>query len=153
MASENPLQEGEEEYPPMKLTEEMQYFIYESARWGKILSVFGLVFSVFMFLLALSIGPMFDVLVKANPAMSQMPGGAKGLGILYAVFSLVIFIPSLLLFQYSAKAKDGISYNSEQQVTEAMGKLLSYFKFWGITVLVVVAIYAIGLFESVFSGK
>ena len=143
---------AEPEYPPMILTDEMQYFIFETAKWTRLLSVFGFVLSLLIGMISFTISSVFPALVKASPAMGGIPGGAEAISVFYFTIAVVFFTFSLYLFQFSKGAREGISYNSEEQLTHAFTRLRSFFKLWGILGIIFVALYVFSLL-SVLLGR
>jgi hypothetical protein len=133
--------ETNEEYPPMQLTEEMQYYVFEAAKWAKMIGIAGFVFAGILALMAFSVPAMFSMLVKMNPSMGNVPGGAHAIAVFYFILAVVCLAFSIQVFQFSRNAKEGVSYNSEPHITAALSRLRSFFRLWGILVLVCVGGY------------
>jgi hypothetical protein len=133
--------ETNEEYPPMQFTEEMQYYVFEAAKWAKMIGIVGFVFTGILTLMAFSVSAMFSTLVKMNPTMGNVPGGAQAITIFYFILAAICLAFSIQVFQFSKNAKEGISYNSEPHITTAFARVRSFFRLWGILVLVCVGLY------------
>lgn len=125
------------------VTEDIRSYIYETAKWAKFLSIVGLVIAGWLVILAFSASAF-------ETALSQTPGGeqlaAMGSTVLMVVFllsALVYFYPSLMLFKYAMAAKHAVLYADQESLTVAMSKMKSFFKFWGILTIVILAFYAL----------
>ncbi|MXV16402.1 DUF5362 family protein [Hufsiella ginkgonis] len=152
MDENNGQEEAETEYPPVKFTEEMQYYVYEAAKWARVLAIFGFLVSVIMILSSLASGQAFEVMSKSNPALSQVISGPQVLGFFYLLMAFMCLIPSVHLFLFAKNAKEGINFSTEEQLNTAFSKLKSYFKFCGILVIVIVALNILSAFLSAFGG-
>jgi hypothetical protein len=122
---ENQIQEETETFPPMQFNEEIRYFVYVAAKWGKILAIIGFVFAI---------GGIFTASYLSVRRPHAGPAGMpQGIFILMALFHLV---PIVLLYKFSNNAKNAIDHNSESEMTKAFERLKSYFKFYAIYVLI-----------------
>lgn len=127
--------------PQLIVTENMRSYLYDMAGWTKFLGIVGFIFSGLMVLVALSMGAMFGTL-------SQMRGmemySALGSGVLTFVllfYALLFLYPSLMLFSYSVKAKQGVLYGDQLSLETSISKLKSFFKFYGIMMIIAIAFY------------
>lgn len=130
------------------VTEDIRSYIYETAKWAKFLSVMGFIFCVLIILLALSL----PAILAAMTAMGKNPmmGIATGaLSVIYILFALLYFYPSLMLFKYANSAKKAVLFLDQESLAEAMSKMKSFFKFWGILTIVMLGLYAVILLLSV----
>lgn len=132
------------------VTEEMRSHFYEIAKWASFLAVVGFVITGFMVIAALTVGPAMN----SNPEIRAMIGkmgslGSIGFTVICMIYAFVIFYPSLLLFKYSTKAKLGILYGEQSSLDEAISKLKSLFKYWGILTFIFIGLYVLMLFSSV----
>lgn len=155
---ENPLtpQEGQhaQEPTPVKLvvSEVIRSHIYETTKWTKFLGIAGFVFSAFIMLAALSIGAVLN-----TPQVSQALGplaslGQVGIFMIYAVIAVLYFYPSLLMYKFSSKARQGILYGDQLALEESMEKIKQIFKFYGIITLVIVVIYLMIFLFAIIGG-
>ena len=134
-------QEEFDQEEQLVITEDIRSYIYESARWTKFLAVVGFVFSAFTVMGAFGAGAFLSQVAAVQPGnpLVQMGGGA--VTVLFLVFALLYFYPSLLLYSYSSAAKAAVLYANQEGLNIAMGKLKSFFKFWGILMMVLIAFY------------
>jgi len=124
------------------VTEEMRSYLYEIAKWARFLSIVGFILSAFLIIGSFGIGAA----LTANPAMVAQLGplagaGAIGVTIVYLILALMYFYPSLLLFRFSNKGKQGVLYGDQESLNDAMMNMKSLFKFWGIFTIVIMICY------------
>lgn len=125
------------------VTEDMRSYFYDIAKWANFLAVVGFVISGFMIISAFTIGAA----VQTNPELAAMLGqmgklGTGGITVFFLLYGFAIFYPSMLMLKYSIKAKQGILYNEQNNLDEALSKLKSLFKYWGIVTIVIMVLYA-----------
>lgn len=126
------------------VTEEMRSYFYEIAKWASFLAIVGFAFAGITILSAFTIGAVMN----SNPqllAMANTMGAAAGVvfTVMFLILAFAIFYPSLLMFKYAAKAKLGVLYGDQASLDEAMSKLKSLFKYWGIITIVYLGFYAL----------
>ncbi len=138
--------------PQLIVTENMRSYLYDMAGWTKFLGIVGFIFSGLMVLVALSMGAMFSTI-------SQMPGmemySAMGGGVLTFIlllYALLFLYPSLMLFSYSVKAKQGVLYADQLSLETGIRKLKSFFKFYGIMMIIVIALYLLIFLFAIVGG-
>lgn len=136
-------EEIQEEQKQLMVTEEMRSHFYEMTKWTRFLGVFGLVIAVAMLLSAFSLGAV----MQQNPELASMTKGAGSgpLTIAFVIYALVIAYPSWLLLRYSSDARQGVLYGEQRALTDAVGKLKSAFKFWGLLTAIIVGFYLISV--------
>ncbi|WP_199121131.1 DUF5362 family protein [Pedobacter sp. ASV28] len=139
--------------PQLIVTEDMRSFIYDMAKWASFLAIVGFGVSALMFISALTVGP----LLNSNPEMAKMLGqlGAMGgniFSIVCIIYGLAFFYPSFLLSRYASKAKQGVLYGDQNSLDEAIAKLKSLFKYFGILAIIIIGLYILTLFSSIAGG-
>jgi hypothetical protein len=131
-----------QEQTTLIVSEEMRSYIYEIAKWAGFLAIVGFVFTGIMIISAFTIGAAMNT----SPEIMLMAGqmGKFG-GIFFTVICLVyafaVFYPSLLMFKYSTKAKHGVLYGEQTSLNDALSKLKSLFKYWGIITIIFISLY------------
>lgn len=133
---------AQQEQPKLVVTEEMRSYFYQMAKWANFLAVVGFVFTGILIIGAFTVGAT----INSNPEMAKLVGsmgslGSLGFTAICLVYAFAIFYPSMLLFKYSTKAKLGILYGEQTSLDEAFSQLKSLFKYWGIIVLIFIALY------------
>jgi hypothetical protein len=138
----------------LTITEDVRSFIYETSKWTKFLSIVGFVFTGFMVLVSLSVGAILSSMNSLVGAQNN-PYAAMGTGFL-TVFLLITaaiyFYPSFILFKFSTAAKQAVLYGDQESLSLAMGKMKSFFKFWGILLIVLLAFYALAILSAIIAG-
>jgi len=139
-----------QEQPQLVVSEEMRSYFYEMAKWANFLAIVGFVFAGFMIIGAFTLGGAMSTNAELAAMVGQM--GAFG-GIVFTIicllYSFAIFYPSLLLFKYAAKAKLGVLYGEQASLDEAIAKLKSLFKYWGIITILFISMYVLTIVFSV----
>jgi hypothetical protein len=124
-------------------------YLSETARWGRFLSIIGFIGCGLMVITGLFFG---------NLITSMMSGlGDSGMTSAWSVFfssfivitSLIMFFPSLYLFNFSSKMRKAINNNDQPTLTESLKNLKSFFKFWGILLIVYLSFYALALIAAI----
>ena len=134
----------------LTITEDIRSFIYESSKWTKFLAIVGFVFTGFMILISLSAGSIMSSMNSI--AGAQNPYAAMGTGfltVLFLVTAAIYFYPSFILFKFSNAAKQAVLYGDQDSLSIAMGKLKSFFKFWGILLIVLLGFYALAIVTAI----
>lgn len=138
--------------PQLIVTENMRSYLYDMAGWTKFLGIVGFIFSGLMILVAFSMGAIFSTI-------SQMPGmdmySSLGSGVLTFImlfYALLFLYPSLMLFSYAVKAKQGVLYADQLSLETSIGKLKSFFKFYGIMMIIAIAFYVLIFFFALVGG-
>lgn len=135
------------------VSEEMRSYIYEIAKWASFLAIVGFVFTGIMVISAFTVGAA----INSNPQMLAMAttiGSAASIifTIMFLLVAFAIFYPSLLMFKYAAKAKLGVLYGEQASLDEALGKLKSLFKYWGVITIIYIALYILMIISTVLGG-
>lgn len=135
------------------ISEEIRSYLYEMTKWANFLAIVGFVLTGLMVVSAFTVGAAMTT-SRELQAMSSQMGGLSGLGftIFFLVYAFVIFYPSLLMFKYASKAKMGVLYGEQEQLNEAIGKLKSLFKYWGILTLIIICLYGLLIISAVLGG-
>ena len=132
----------EQSHPQLIVTENMRSYIYDTAGWAKFLAIAGFIVSGLMLMAAFSVGAIMGILNAASGGVY----GALGTGVLTFVFifyTLLILYPSVMLYLYASQAKQGVLYGDQQSLESSLNKMKSFFKFYGIVTIVMIAMYAL----------
>jgi hypothetical protein len=138
----------------LTVTEDIRSFIYESSKWTKFLAIVGFVFTGLMVMLSLSVSAIISSMNNMVGAQNN-PYAAMGTGFL-TVFLLVMaaiyFYPSFILFKFSTSAKQAVLYGDQESLSVAMNKMKSFFKFWGILLIVILGFYGLAIISAIVAG-
>ncbi|WP_113654806.1 DUF5362 family protein [Pedobacter namyangjuensis] len=135
------------------ISEEIRSYLYDLAKWANFLAIVGFAITGLMVISAFTVGAAMTT-SKELQAMSMQMGGLGGLGftIFFLIYAFLIFYPSLLMFKYATKAKIGILYGEQENLNEAISKLKSLFKYWGILAIIVICLYGMLIISAVLGG-
>ncbi|MCJ8209996.1 DUF5362 domain-containing protein [Mucilaginibacter sp. RS28] len=137
--------------PELLLTPEAQYYLNEGAGWARFLGIMGFIGSAFILIMAIFAGSVFSILGRMSP--TPMPAGVGAfIGIGYGCFALLYFFPSMYLYQFANQAKQGILFKHTPNITTAVAKLKSFFKFWGVLTVIMIALMVLSFVFSIMIG-
>jgi hypothetical protein len=127
------------------LLQDAQYYLTIAGKWAKFLGIMGFICTGFIVLCALFIGTIMSAMSSFSPAsrMAAAPGGF--LTISYLLIAVLNFFIALYLYQFGARVKEGVIFNSSATVTEGLGKLKSMFKLVGIVTIVILVFYVFAI--------
>ena len=123
-------------------------FLNEAARWTRFLSILGFIFCGLLALIAFFGGSY----------LAGMMSGVSGSGIafsgifvtiFYLLLDLLLFFPTLYLFNFSSKMRKAQRNNDQLTLTDSFKNLKSYFKFHGILAIIIVAFYFLAIVAAV----
>lgn len=141
------------ELAPLIVTEDIRSYIYETAKWTKFLSIMGFIFCGFIIIAAFTIPALMSTLGDSmGPGSAFAKVGGGFLTFIYLLMGLLYFYPSLLLFKYATAAKKAVLFGDQLSLGIAMSKMKSFFKFWGILTIIILALYAIIILFAVVAG-
>ncbi|MFD2939627.1 hypothetical protein [Flavobacterium notoginsengisoli] len=127
-------------------------FIKEIAKWAYFLSIIGFIGIGLLLIIAVFAGTIFS-------AMGSMPGmGAYGgsfgaaMGAVYFLMAAFYFFPVYYLFKFSSNAKKAFRDNDSEALTSSLGYLKSHYKFIGILMIVLLAVYAFVFLFAILGG-
>ena len=116
----------------------------ETSRWAKFLAIVGLVLTAM-----LSIGLVF--LLFGTTTIADQFGGAHAVGygigmfFFYFMIILIILYPSITLLRFANRVKLALVTANNEQFNDAFKNLKNTFKFWGIYMIILLAIYGISI--------
>lgn len=137
----------------LQFTQQAQNFYRETSKWATFLAILGFLGSGFMVIIAFIMFAMGSIIGEGmgnNPMAGMFSGGIFG-GV-YILFAIINFFPALYMFKFASKAKTALNNNSTTELTESFENLKSYFKFTGIAVIVVIALYIVLIIGAVVVG-
>lgn len=136
------------------ITEDIRSYIYDAAKWTRFLSIVGFVLTAMFVMSAFSVDAMLSTLSKTMPGNPMLGLGSAGFTVVYLLFALLQFYPSFLLYKFSTSANKAVLFADQPSLGEAISKLKSFFKFWGILTIVIIALYILMIVMFVaFAGQ
>ncbi|NPD46718.1 MULTISPECIES: DUF5362 family protein [unclassified Lentimicrobium] len=135
----------------------------EAAKWSKFLSIVGFVGVALFIVLALFMGIVLPSLNEGlgMDAFQQLGNqGNKGnmaifgpiMAFIYLAFAILYFFPVLYLFNFSKKAQLAIKEMNNELIEASFNNLRKHFKFIGILVIVIIALYALAFVGAIMGG-
>lgn len=117
-------------------------FLRETAKWSKFLSIVGFVMMGLMLLVLGFAGTTMSSML-ASGGYGRSAGGGFAQFILLAAFLLIYFFPCLYLYKFATKMQVALRNNDQVTLNSSFENLKSCFKFMGILMIVILAIYAV----------
>jgi uncharacterized membrane protein YjgN (DUF898 family) len=131
-------------------------YLYNAAKWAKFLAIMGFIFCALMLIFALFASTLLSTYLNqmdANtPGISSFPVTGGILATVYIVMALVYFLPCLFLYNFGAKMQNALKYNDQIHLNTSFKNLKSFFKFWGILLIIIICIYALTITLAVVMG-
>lgn len=133
----------------LKISETATTYLSETGKWTKFLSIIGFIFIGLIVIMGLFASSMMSLM--SGGQMGFIPAGMGFLfGGIYILMGLLYFFPTWYLFKFSQKVKLALSTNSNDELNTALSNQKSFYKFWGILMIIFIGIYVlIGLFALI----
>lgn len=124
-------------------------YLAEAAKWAKFLAIIGFIFCALFIVFALFAGPYLSTYFTQFEQQSSA-GNIGAIGgtvftVVYILVALLYFFPCLYMFSFASKMQAAIRNNDQVHLNNSFKNLKSCFKFWGILLIIVLCIYAIGI--------
>lgn len=124
---------------------EINSYLLETSKWGKLLAIIGYVGMGLMILIAL-------FMMIGMSEFSRAFGSAISMGFMgfiYLVIAVIYYFPVTYLYKFSNQIKVGLQSQEMGSITSAFENLKSLFKFMGIFAIVMLCFYGIVLLIAV----
>lgn len=113
-------------------------YLLEAGRWGKFISIFGIVMCGLMVM-----GGLFFALTGFAGAYSSMGFPTTILGVIYMVGALIYLYPFIALLRFSIRVKEAIVRNDGTVLHSSFRFLKNHFKSIGVLIIVMIFLYAL----------
>jgi hypothetical protein len=127
-------------------------YLNEAARWSRFLSILGFIYCGLLVIAGLFLGSVMSRMMSginnSDAAVPAMMGGGF-FGFFFICGSLIIFFPSLFLFNFSSKLRKAFRGNDQPVLAESFRNLKSFFKFYGIVAIIGLSIYALAIVAAI----
>ena len=129
-------------------------YLTEAAKWAKFLSILGFILCALMIIVALFAGTLLSAsFSQIDSSLSSMgSAGSVVITVWLLLIALLYFFPSLYLFNFASKMQVAIRNNDQVNLNNSFKNLKSCFKFWGILLIIILCIYAIGITFAIVAG-
>jgi hypothetical protein len=126
----------------MALNFEAQSYLREAGKWAVFLGILGFIGTGLILILALFVSTIFALMAQYQP--TPYPAGISSIvSFVYVLIAVFNFFFALYLYQFGSRIKKAILYQDAVETNKALEKLKSFFKLWGVTTIVIMAIYAL----------
>lgn len=115
-------------------------FLRETAKWSKFLAIIGFVFIGLVLLILLFAGAGMSSLMSSTYGSAM--GGLVGT-VVFGAMMLIYLFPCLYLYKFATKMQVALRNNDQESLNKSFENLKSCFKFMGILMIVILAIYAL----------
>ncbi|MGQ1784104.1 MULTISPECIES: hypothetical protein [unclassified Saccharicrinis] len=130
--------------PALAFSENALKFLKTGAGWAKFIAIIGFIFVGLIAFGGLIFGIVFSFIGDGMFPV-PMPFPPAIFSFLYLILALIYFFPVFYLYKFSSKAYEAVVTLTSKNLEIAMLNLKSYFKFIGILIIVMFALYAIGI--------
>lgn len=142
----------------LQFTPIAQSFYREAGKWARFLSILGFIF-IAIYVIWGFVLMAGSAAAGSDPALSGMGGvgamaalGGTVLGVIVIIAAVVMFFPTLYLYRFGSKAKLALDNNNTEYLTNSIENLKSYFKFFGILMIIYLVFMVIGIIIAVVGG-
>lgn len=145
--------ENNQENRKIEIGHESLGYLDTTRKWTMFFSILGFVAIGLMLILSLVAGSFLGSLTRGMSGMEGMEGmeTARAVGgfasimmfVVILIFAVIYFFPLLFLFRFSKHAKNAVANCDASELNLALKNLKSYWKYIGILVIIVLAIYII----------
>lgn len=131
--------------PELQVTAPMKNYLLQTAKWARFLAILGFIIIGLLVVGAFTFGTFMNSLMTNFPdSGTRMPGGSSVFMTVYLlILAAISFYPTLYLYQFATKTKVAILYGDDTHLTFAFSRLKSFFKFWGILIIIFFVFYAL----------
>jgi len=131
----------------LRLNDFTKKYLKEIAKWAFLLSIIGFVGIALMILIGIV---MWFVVKDTNAYASIFP--LEFFSLIYLFSGIVSFFPVLYLFRFSRKMKSALATKNIDDLTQAFANLKSHYKYIGILMIIVLALYIFSILGGLISG-
>jgi hypothetical protein len=131
----------------LQIDQQSLNYLNESARWGKFLSILGFISIGFMIIFGIFFGAAMTRMMSEMNS-EAMAFGKSGLGFIYILCGLILFFPTLYLYNFSSKMRRAIRDKDQQVLAESLKNLKSLFKFYGVFTIILLSFYTLVIFAA-----
>lgn len=130
----------ENEINTLKITPESRGYLEETAKWGRVISICGFLFSALIIIP--SIGTLFGIGTVAEAGNLETTF-MTGLVAVYLFIGVLFFLPNYYMYNFSKNIKVSLDSSSSDSLpmVNGMKNLKLTFKFYGLFIILVVVAY------------
>ncbi len=128
--------------PSLVINNEIRFFLSEISKWSKFLAVVGFIMAALIILIGIAFVLFGSTITAELPTPFVFTGM---IGVIYVAMGLLYYFPAKYLYDFSTYARQALSIQNQEALVYAFAKLKSFYKFWGILMIVVLATYGVAI--------
>jgi len=145
---EQPLSQRE-----LQLTEVIKSNLVEAAKWAKFIAIMGFIGIGIMVVFGMFFGTIMGMVSRLEGSETTLPSFFGGIiTVVYILLALLYFFPVKYLYDFSSKVKRAVELSDQDLFSEGILKLKSHYKYIGILMIVMLALYIVGIIISIIVG-
>lgn len=145
---EKPLSQRE-----LQLTEVIKSNLVEAAKWAKFIAIMGFIGIGIMVVFGMFFGTIMGMVSRLEGSETTLPSFFGGIiTVVYILLALLYFFPVKYLYDFSSKVKRAVELSDQDLFSEGILKLKSHYKYIGILMIVMLALYIVGIIISIIVG-
>jgi glycosyltransferase involved in cell wall biosynthesis len=142
MEIEKPMNENLRE---LTFSNDIKNYLNTTSKWATFLAILGFISIGFLVLAGISMtvfGTLLsDIAKNSSSAFTNML--FPYIGIVYILFAVLYFFPSLYLYNFANKVKKALAINIQEELEESFKNLKKLFKFLGVMTIILISSYII----------
>lgn len=124
----------------LKITDEIELYLKETAKWGKFLSILGIVMYCLIAILMLGFGSFFMNIMSRQ---SGFGGGGFGFGLIIfylGIYAVFLLWPSIMLYKFATKMNIALTTRNQDAFTQSFLQQRSLARFYAIVTIIGLAL-------------
>ncbi len=138
------INEEKQVIPALVFSDNAIKYLKTGAGWAKFVAIVGFVFTGLIVLGGLISG-VFFAFMGDQIGMGAFPFSPFIFGFIYLIIAVIYFFPTYYLYKFATQAQNGIRMLDSKDIEASLLNLKSLFKFSGIMLIVVFALYFVGI--------
>ncbi|MBW4890358.1 hypothetical protein KXQ82_11545 [Mucilaginibacter sp. HMF5004] len=129
------------------------YDLQRAAKWAKFLAIIGFICTGFIVIVALFFGTIMSTLSALSPNAGVASAAVGGfVSVIYLILAAVLFTINLFLYQFATRTLNGVALKDKETIEKGIHRLQSFFKAYGIVMIVYLSFLALGLIFAIGMG-
>jgi|SRR5690606_1754240 len=124
------------------INNEIRFFLSEITKWSKFLAIVGFIMAALIILIGIAFILFGSAFTAQLPTQFVFTGM---IGVIYIAMGLLYYFPAKYLYDFSTYARQALALRNQESLTYAFAKLKSFYKFWGILMIIVLGVYAVAI--------
>lgn len=128
--------------PSLIINNEIRFFLSEISKWSKFLAIVGFIMAALIILIGIAFMLFGSAFTAQLPTQFVFTGM---IGAIYVAMGLLYYFPAKYLYDFSTYARQALAIQNQEALVYAFAKLKSFYKFWGILMIIVLCVYAVAI--------